>query len=169
MSFLSIPTSWTNVGKAFKKEFMDRIKLNFDAHEERLNALSLGSGPVEVINDDFYNISSSLALNGVFYKKMAANAQITKAQIQIFGKDGIGTGTLEYDIKKSSSINGTYVSIFTTKPYISYSSDAAGTSRDGVFNAGQSVLRDDYLRIDFTNVPAGVISKVHVMINGVLS
>lgn len=169
MSFTSIPSSSINVGKSLKKETFDLIKSNFDDHEARLNVLSIGSGPVEIFNDDFYNVSTSLPLTSVFLKRIAASIQVTKAQIQIYGKDGIITGTLEYDIKKSSTLNGTYTSIFTTKPYINYASDAAYASRDGVFNAGQAVSQNDYLRIDFTNVPTGVISKVHIMIYGILA
>lgn len=169
MSYVTVNPIRINVGKSVKKDLFQDVIANLDDHETRLNALSGGSGPVEIYNSEFRNISTALILTGVFYKKVSANAQITQAQIQIDSKDGITTGTLEYDIKKSSTINGTYVSIFTTKPAINYASDAAGTSRDGVLNAGQSVIQGDFLRIDFTNVPAGVISKVHVMINGVLS
>jgi hypothetical protein len=169
MTFATIPTTNITVGKSVKKELFDLIKTNFDDHETRLSALSVGSGPIVLFNEDITNVSTALTLIGVLYNKAIANIQITKAQIQILGKDGISTGLLEFDLKKCSTLGGTFVSIFTTKPSINYASDAAYAFRDGVLNSGQTILIDDIIRLDITNVPTGVISKFRVMVYGVLS
>lgn len=169
MPFTTIPSSSILVSKAVKKELMDLIKNNLDDHEIRLNALSAGSGPVVVFDQDFLNISTALDLSNVFSWKATDNCNITKGQIQIYTKDGITTGSLTLDIKKSSTLGGTYTSVFTTKPTINYATATTYQSDDGVFNAGQAVLQDEYLRFSFSSVPTGVITRVHVMVYGILS
>jgi hypothetical protein len=169
MSFVTIPSSWITAGKSVKKELLDLIKSDLDDHETRIVALSAGSGPALLFNEDICNVSSSLTLTGVLYYKAIANAQITKAQIQIYTKDGISSGLLEFDLKKSSTLGGTYTSIFTTKPSINYATASTYASNDGVLNAGQSILQDDIIRLDITNVPTGVITKFRVMVYGTLS
>lgn len=169
MSYVTIPSSSILVSKVVKKELMDLIKANLDDHETRLNALSSGSGPVVIFDQDFANVSTALDLTNIFSWKATDNCSITKGQIQIYTKDGITTGSLTLDIKKSSTLGGTYASIFTTKPTINYATASAYDSNDGVFNAGQAVTQDEYLRFSFSSVPTGVITRVHVMVYGVLS
>lgn len=170
MSYFSIPTSWINIGKALKKELFDNIKNSLDDHEARINALSVGSGPVIVFNEEIENASSPLNLLGIKYYKAFANMQITKAQIQIFTKDGISSGALDFDLKKSSTLGGVYTSIFSTKPTINYSTDLDNAHSDGVFNTGQSVAQDEIIRLDLTSIPPGaVIKKFRILVYGVLS
>lgn len=169
MAYSEITSSEVQIGKSFKKELADKIKDNFIDHEERLNALSVGSGPISIFNEDILNASTVMTLSGVLYYKAINDLQITKAQIQIFGKDGISSGTLDFDLKKSSTLGGTFTSIFTTKPTINYATALAYDSNDGVLNSGQSVLQDEIIRLDITNVPAGVVTKFRVMVYGALS
>jgi hypothetical protein len=169
MSYTTIPSTSTNVGKAITKNTIDLIKNNLDDHETRINALSVGSGPMVLFDEEILNVSTALTLTGIAYYKAIANMTITKGQIQIFTKDGITTGTLDFDLKKATSLGGTYTSIFTTKPAINYATAAAYDSNDGVLNSGQVMNQNDIIRLDITNVPTGVISKMRVMVYGVLS
>lgn len=170
MAFVTIGSTEIAVSKALKAELFQKIKDNFDDHETRLNDLSVGSGPVVLINEEIENVSSTLTLTGLKYIRAFNNMNITKAQIQIFTKGGVTSGTLEVDLKKSATLGGTYTSIFTTKPYINFATDTDYTSRDGVLNTGQAVTQDEILRLDITNVPASVvIAKFRLMVYGVLS
>ena len=169
MAYSAITEAETAVGKSFKKELADKLRLNLADHETRLNALSIGSGPITIFNEDILNTSTALTLTGVLYYKAINDLQITKAQIQIFGKDGISSGTLDFDLKKSATLGGTFTSIFTTKPTINYATALAYDANDGVLNTGQSVTQDQIIRLDITNVPTGVITKFRVMVYGALS
>lgn len=170
MSFISIPESWLYVGKALKKELFDRFNSNLEDLKVRVDALSVSSGPAIVFNEEIYNISSSLNLDGVQYFKAFANIQITKAQLQIFTKDGVASGALTFDLKKASTLGGAYTSVFSTKPSINYGAAVDYQSADGVFNEGQSVLQNEIIRFDITSVPPGVvIKKARFLVYGVLS
>jgi hypothetical protein len=50
MSFITIPSSWLNVGEAIKKKIFTRIKDNLDDHETRLNAVEQGVNKVTIFN-----------------------------------------------------------------------------------------------------------------------
>lgn len=169
MSYTTIPTSMIQVGKAVKKELLDLIKSDLDDHETRLNALSVGSGPVILFNEDIYNVSSTLTTTGVLYYKATANFNLTKAQIQIYTKDGISSGLLEVDLKKATTLGGTYTSIFTTKPSVNYATASTYAIGEGTFNAGQAVNQDNIIRLDITNIPSGYITKFRLMVYGVYS
>lgn len=170
MAYSEITSAEIQVSKALRKELMLKIKNNFDAHETLLTSLSVGSGPAVVFNEEIYNISSTMTLTGIAYWKAHASVNITKAEIQIFTKEGITSGIVEYDLKKSSTLGGTYATILTTKPAINYASAVDYESNDGVLNAGQAVAQDHILRLDITSVPAGkVITKIRVRVYGVIS
>lgn len=170
MPFSPIDLLKIAVGKSITRDLLRKIKYNFDDHEERLNALSAGSGPAILFNEEIRNASGSLNLNGIKLFKAFANMQITKAQVQIFTKDGIASGALEIDLKKSSTLGGSYTSIFTAKPSFNYAAGVDYGLSDGVFNAGQAVSQNEFIRLDITSVPPGaVIKSFRVLVYGVLT
>jgi hypothetical protein len=169
MSYTTIPSTSIQVGKSVTKNLWDLVKGNLDDHETRITALSVSAGPVVIFDEEILNVSTALPLTNIADFRAFAGMNITKAQIQIYTKDGITTGLLEYDLKKASTLGGTYTSIFTTKPAINYATDSTYTSRDGVLNSGQTLAIDDIIRLDITNVPTGVITRFRIMVYGVLT
>lgn len=157
MAYISIPDSIIKVGDAIKKELWDTIKGNFDDHEERLNNFEAGAVKIPVFKMLVNNKTVSPVLNGVAYYKVDQNFNVTYATVQIFEKGSL-TGTLEIDIKKSLTdlADGSFSSIFTTKPKITFATDANyAISGNQVLNNNAICLAGETLRLDITSVPGG--------------
>ena len=81
MTFVTIPTSWINVGVALKKQLFDRIKDNFDNHETRLASVEAGINKVELFNFEVAGYISNYTtaeLTGIGTHKANTNLTINQ-------------------------------------------------------------------------------------------
>lgn len=169
MAFLSIPSGWYSVGKALKRQLFSRIADDLDDLNVRVDALALGAAPVEVFNDVILNASSSSSLTGLTYFCALAGFTVTQVQIEIFAKGLITSGSVSIDVKKGSSLGGTFTSILTTPPTVNFAVDPDYKIATGVLNvAEQGVLQGEYLRLDVTSLPSVTLGKFRVLVYGTI-
>jgi len=170
MAFSPITSPEIAVGAALKKELFQKVKDNFDNHETRISALSLGAAPVEVFNFDILNASSASTLTGIVHHEVLAGFTITTVKVQIFEKGAIASGILEIDVKKNTTPDNVgMVSILNTKPLINFALVSDYASSLGVLNGAlQTVLAGDILRLDVTNLPTIPLGKFRVLVYGVI-
>lgn len=156
------------VGKAIKKELFRKISNNLDDHEDRILALSSGFSPIVVFNNDVLNGSSANSLTGLAYFRSYVNFTVTTVKIEIFEKGIVTSGTLEVDIKKGTSLDPiTFNTILITPPSIDFAVDPDYTESDGVLDIGeQSILANEYLRLDITSLPTIPLSKFRILVYG---
>lgn len=170
MAFTTIPDSIIQVGKAVTRTlFSTYIKDNLDDLDSRMTSVEGTAGKLVIFNDIVVNgAGSASTITGIDTQRAASGFTLTDAKIYIFLKGSL-TGTLEIDLKKSSSPDFTSaVSVFTTKPSIAYagasnyevSSNAAFDLTNKVVSAG------DFFRLDITSMPSGGLGKFGIYIIG---
>jgi len=162
-AFVTIDPAEIEVGDAIKKELFDKIKNNEDNLDERMTVQEISKKKINFIQFDVRNGARFSTATNVYMYEAQEDFTITSAFIRIFLKGSL-SGALEIDIKKSITdlADGSFTTIFTTKPKITYSTASDyDASINQVFNSGQvSVQKGDYLRLDFTEMPSGgVISR----------
>jgi hypothetical protein len=166
MPFNTIPSSWLDVGDPTKKELYDYIKNNEDNLNTRLSTVEAFGAGLDLINGDIRGASTFATLTNVVVIYITKPMTLNNCFIQVYDKGAL-TGDLEIDIKKSSSINGTYTSVFTTQPSIDVGvvSDYA-TSTNQVFSVSQvDLIVGDYIKLDITSMPTnGTLSKFKILL-----
>ena len=169
MTYTSQPTK--NIGDPITYLDFNAVNINTDDHETRIGALELTQSSIEVFNGYLSNASSFTTLTGFELWQAPFNFTLTSAVVGIFLKGSL-TGTLQVDVKKSPDRDpANFVTVFTTKPSILYSSAANyDDSTNAVFDVGQKdIVTGEWLRFDLTQVPtAGTISKLTFVLFGEL-
>lgn len=152
MSFVAIGSAETESGKPVTSTILGKVKENFDDHESRIQAIEGGAGVtypplIFRVNGPY---SHSGAVDGVVKTTTNFPIEITGIRILI---DTAGTsGTTEIDVKVKSG-GGSFTSVLTTKPSLSYTSGNDALSSNGVVNPTYSTLSaGDILRLDLTSV-----------------
>lgn len=162
MAFTAISSTVIQVGKAIKAELLALIKSNEDDLDSRLASVEAVANKIVIFDDVVVNATASSTLTGLALWQATAAIDLTDSKIGIFLKGSLG-GTLEIDIKKSSSLDFTSaVSVFTTKPKVTFSTASDyDESANAVFdNTSKLVASGDWLRLDVTSLPTGgIISK----------
>ena len=170
MAFSTISSLAIAVGSAIKKELWDKVKDNLDDHETRINQVESNASKISIWEDVFVNGSQFSTYTGIDYYEATTAFTITNANFRIF-EVGSNAGFLEIDIKRSTTDfdSGSFVSIFTTKPKITYAtaSDDDETTNQ-VFDAGQiNIAIGDRLRFDITQTPtSGVAPSFYLKVYG---
>ena len=170
MAFELINSTEIDVGKPLKKELLLKIKNSLDDHELRLNSAEAGAARVIILDHTIMNAASSVTLTALTYSEALFPYTITGCEIRIFEKGSL-TGAVEIDIKKSVTDldNGSFSSIFTTKPKITLASAADyDRSTNQAFNPAQTaIVEGDTLRLDITEMPGGgTLGKFRVILYG---
>lgn len=159
MAFTSLSNTLITVGKAIKKEIFQTLKDNQDDLNTRLSSVEAGTNKVRFFNGTVLAASSFTTASGVLFHRVESGYDVTDAKVVIFDKGGISSGTLEFDIKKSSTLDFTSnVSIFTTRPSLDFSTASSyDESSNAVLDNTNKVLSEgDYLRFDITSIPSGL-------------
>ena len=168
MSFLTIPSTLIEVGKAVKKEIFSLVKGNLDDHEERLSNVEAVGTAVEILNNDVIISNPSNTFTGMSYFKAPFDFTLSACSIQIFEKGGITSGELEVDILKNTSPDDTgMTTVFTTKPNIDFDTATDYEEDSGVFSGTGQVNEGDILRFDITSIPQGY-SRFRIVLRGAL-
>jgi len=173
MSFLTIPSSIIQVGKAIKAElFQYHIKPSLDDLNTRTASLESNQGQVVVFDGLVRNAATLEAegsVTGLSIYRATQNFTLSDCKIGIFNTGSL-TGKIEINIRKASSLDDTAaVSVFTTRPSISYSGASNfDESTNAVFDTNNDDLVDgDYLFLDITELPSnGSIGKFSIYLVG---
>lgn len=173
MAFTTLPDSIIQVGKSLTRTlFKTYIKDNLDDLDSRLTSVEGSAGKIVVIDDlviGANNLSNASTITGLIIYRVPAAFSLIDAKISIFTKGSL-TGTLQMDIKKSTSLDFSGAStVFTTLPSIAYSGASDyDESTNAVFdNTAKDVIEGNYLRFDITSLPSGdSFNKFHVYLIG---
>jgi hypothetical protein len=166
MTFTTIPSGWLDVGDPTKKELFDYIKANEDDLNTRTTVIEAFGAGLDVFNFDLRNATNFTTLSNMFRKYISKPQTLNDCFIQIYAAGSL-TGTVEIDILKSSTLNGTYTSVFTTKPSIDVGVVADyGKSTNQVFSVSQvALIAGDYLKLNITSMPTGgVLSQLKIIL-----
>jgi len=138
-------------------------------HESRIVSVEGAVGLIEIFNGLVVNAASFSTLTGLAMHKANQAFTLTGAKIGFFTKGSL-TGTLEIDIKKSTSLDfGSAVSVFSTKPSINIgvAADYSESSNAAFHITNKVVALNDWLKFDITSMPTGgVLSKFTVVLYG---
>lgn len=161
MSFITIPSSWLNVGEAIKKKIFTRIKDNLDDHETRLNAVEQGVNKVTIFNFEVIGYISNYSaseLTGIGTYRSPQNMVITEVKIVLLNSSSTPTisssaGSLQIDLEKSIDGGITWNSILVQRPTIGDGQYLSGEESSLVsFNTGgELVMQSDLIRINITS------------------
>lgn len=159
MAFVTIPSTWTQVGKALKKELFDYIKNNFDDHETRINSIEQGINKVEVFNGEVIGYISNYSVSelvGIGTYRASQSFNIDEAKIIILNSSSSPTissneGILEVDVEKSQDNGVTWDSIFTVRPKVDNGISATGSESGAVTFSDNAIAVDDLIRLNVTS------------------
>lgn len=169
MAFSTISSTVIQVGKAITGSLWTNVKDNFDDLDSRLTTVEGATNKIVVFDSTVVNASASTTLTGLAHYRAQAAFDLTDCKIGIFTKGSL-TGTLQIDIKKSSTLDFTSsVSVFTTKPSLAWASISNyEESSNAVFDATNKTLAEgDWLRFDVTSMPAsGVLGAFTLYLIG---
>ena len=145
------------VGDPVKKDDYDKLSGNSSDHEARILATEAGASAIELVDTDIKNLiqyaNSSSTLEGLIHFQVKQNLTLNGAILT----DLVGStsGTIEFDVKKSSAVGGTYSTVFSTLPSVTGASPVESTN--AVFST-TSVATGDWIRVDITSVAVGAKS-----------
>ena len=170
MAYVTINPANIQVGDPITAELFTQIKDNLDDLNSRSTDLESTARKVPIFMFDLVNASSFATATGLAYYQSVDTFTVTSAEIRIYEKGSL-TGAVEIDIKRSTTDmdSGSFTSIFTTKPKITYASATNyDTSTNQVFNPGQiSISPGDILRLDITETPSnGPLPKLKLIVYG---
>jgi len=144
-----------SVGDAVKKDHYDVLKANTENHEIRILAAESGSSTIVIFDTDISNLSqyvnSASTLEGLL--RFQAKQDMTLSGAILTDTEGAASSTYEFDILKSTTIGGTYTTVFSTKPSLT-ANGSPQESSNAVFSV-TSVSTGDWLRFDITSVAVG--------------
>lgn len=159
MAYSPIDLSTIKVGDPIKKELLDKIRNNFQDHEERIQIIAGGSGKISLINEDAYVLSNASGqLTGCFFVEVIQACIITEGSIQLFAKGSATSGSLTVDVKKNTTTNPSgFNTIFSTPPTLNMAVAADYSKNAGIVNpAAQALAVGDILRVDILGLPSAL-------------
>lgn len=143
------------MAKTTVRELESRI-----VHLESLAPVIVASSTfMEVFN---VTITDLKVASGILHFRAPINMTLGYFKAQVFGKDGVSTGTLEIDIKKAVSPNPSLMtSIFSAKPSTNFATNSDYSELTYVMSSN-TILAGEYYRLDVTQVPSGFKGSMHV-------
>lgn len=168
MSFSSLSSSLYAVGKSVTRQLFNTLKTNQDDLQTRLLSVEATASKIIIYDGFIYGIGGYSTITGSIFHRCQAAFDLTDAKVIVDDFTGITSGTIEIDVQKATSLDFTSsVSVFTTQPSLDLSTASNyDESNNAVFDAtNKSVSSGDWLRIDFTSIPAG-LGKCAVYLTG---
>jgi len=155
MSFTAITSGEIESGKPVRSDTQTKIKDNFDDHESRLQSLEGGASttypPLILRVNGPYSLYG--ALTSIL--KTTTNFPITITGVRLLIDTAGSAGITEIDVKYKRG-GGSWTSILTTLPSVSYTAGNDALSSNGVVDVSESELEaGDIIRLDTTSVQTG--------------
>ena len=140
-----------NVGDPVTKDDFDIIRDNFEDHEDRLVDVEQNIAKIQVFNELFLNavalVNSSLEEVSIF----RAEADFTLVEAKVIVLEAGTSGTTQVDVLKSSTIGGSFASVFSTKPSVAQAAGSNVESTNAVFST-TSISAGDYLKLNIDSL-----------------
>lgn len=161
MAYVAITAGEITTGEPVKSSTQTKIKENFENLDSRVTSLEGGSNtvypPIILGVNGAYGEAGELTVPFTGFLKTTMNFDITITGVRILiGTAGV-SGTTEIDLKYKRGV-GSYTSIFTTKPSVSYSDGNDAISSNAVLNLSEVNLQaGDILRLDITSAQARAV------------
>lgn len=168
MAYTTLNSADLQAGKPFKEDIPQQIKTNEDDLNSRLNSIESGANKVIVLDSIVANSSqyaSSSTFTGLIYWKAPSAFTLTTAIVTVLSAGA--SGTTEVDLLKSSTIGGTFTTVFSTRPSVLFSAGDNTESTNAIFST-TSVAQGDWLRVDITSFQT-VQKKFAITIYGEVS
>jgi len=143
------------VGDPVKKDDYDKLKGNSIDHETRVSALEVGAATIIIFKSQISNLSqyvnSTSTLTALF--RYQAEQALTLSSAVLTDTEGATSGTFEFEIKKSTTIGGTYTTVFSTLP--SLTADGSPKESSNAAFSTTAVAAGDWLELSVTSVAVG--------------
>jgi len=160
MAFISLPSTWIEVGRALKKKIFNNLKNSLDDHETRINGLEEGANKIELFNFEvmgYINHYSAAELVQIGTFKAPIDLTIIEASLTLMnssnGPTSNSDGYLEIDLQKSTDNGVTWNTILETKPRIEVGvTDTGSVSGIVTFiTNGENINADEIVRVNVTS------------------
>ena len=159
MPFVIIAPARYEVGDPVTADLIGDMVGDLNDHESRIDSVETSIKKIEVFKYLLLNGSSFSTATGLDYYRAEDSFTITKVAIEIFEKNGVSSGILEIDVKKSvtNKNSGSFTTIMTTKPSINYATavDNQESSNQVINVSSATITPGQYLRLDITSTPSG--------------
>jgi hypothetical protein len=122
----------------------------------------IGSGETMIFNSDIFVNAGDTVLTGLSYFRVPSNLKISRAQVEIFEKGSITSGTLRVDLKKNNTPNNTgMVSLFgavlANMPTVNFATALDYAVGNGILtHPNNTVNANQIIRIDILSKPANL-------------
>lgn len=154
MAFVVIPSSSYAVGKAVKTELFGNVVNNLNDLNDRVNTISTGANPIELIDSKITLLSSVLGDGLIAYYEGKNTFFISQVKLQIFEKGLNTSGTLSVDVLKSSTLGGVYTSLLTSSMTIDYSTASDYESVLADFASIPEVNAGEFIKFRIISTPS---------------
>lgn len=147
MAFTAIDPNATLPGKAVTTDLFDLVRTNQNDHETRLLAAEASVLSFVPIRFPFFGRVKDKTEADFF--RFPFDADINQVRLIIAASDAVGTaGTCEVDILHSTSITGTFTSIFSTRPSLGFGDGRAISTNQVQTSTPFVVTAGDFIRVD---------------------
>lgn len=163
MAFTSINSTEIDTGKPVSNSTQSKIKNNFENLNSRVTSLEGGSSTVYPplilnMNGDYTSMTGA---KGVLTTTLNFNLTVTGVRLLIDKAGSSGTTQIDIEYKRGA---GSWTSILSTKPSLSYTDGDDSISSDGVLNSGEVDLEaGDKIRLNISSAQAhasGFIARI---------
>lgn len=158
MAYVDLTITEVSTGEPTSTTMLNKVKGNFTNHESRITAVETGANTVYPpiifrVNGPYYLTG---ATSGILKTTLNFNITITGARLLI---DQAGSAsTTEIDLKYKRGA-GSYTTVFTTPPSVSYTAGNDALSSNAVLNLSEVDLEaGDILALDITSVQTGGVN-----------
>lgn len=171
MAFVPIDANKIKVGDPITKDIIDLIKSNLDDLDLRVNSLATTGGTVYILNGDFSFINFSISSPVIFIYKARQTFSINDFRVQLLGRGGLTSGTLQFDLQKSQTetdLSDAQFQTVLTSP-ITFDLSIANEYREliAALNPSENDIETGIvLRIKITNYPINFKGSVLISIGG---
>jgi hypothetical protein len=169
MAYTPINSSRYQVGKSTRKELFQDLVNNEDDLNTRVGDLEGAAAKIIVFEGDVINVNTASSLTGIAMFTASNNFNLTSAEVGVYDLPAGITGTLEIDIRKSTTRDFTTdVSVFTTRPSINLSAASDyEDSTNAVFDAGESdITSGEALKLNITSLGSEVLKRIYIKVYG---
>lgn len=166
MPFVTIPASATDVGAPITKDLMDPVRTNLDDHETRISAMEANAALVYILNGDMSFAGFDIARPDIFYYKVKTSIVITDFRVQLFTREGITLGSLQFDLQKATNTNNAnFATILNTNLSIDFSTATDFTEYTGSLDGTKTTISaGSVLRIRVIAIPSGFRGQILVSV-----
>jgi len=166
MAYVTIPASATDVGAPITKDLVDPVRTNLDDHEIRITSMEANAPLVYILNGDMSFSGFDINNPTIFHYKAKVSIVVTDFRIQLFTKGGISSGSLQFDIQKSTNTNdANFATILNTNLSINFATATDYTEYTGSLDGTKTTIAaGSVLRIKVLSVPAGFRGQILVSI-----